>query len=52
VAATEDRRHLIDNLERKFLQENGRQGRARERVVKTEAQDLRDRALRALAHGA
>lgn len=52
VAATEDRAHLIDALERKFIQEHGRQGRAREKVEKTPAQELRDQALRALAHGA
>lgn len=51
VAATEDRNHLIDALERKFLQEHGRQGRARETTEKTQAQILREQALRALSHG-
>lgn len=51
VAATEDRRHLIDALERKFIQEHGRQGQTRETIQKTQAQTMRDQALRALSHG-
>lgn len=52
VAASGDRSILIDALERRFIKENGRQGRAREAVKKTQAEEMREQALRALAHGA
>ena len=52
VAAMGDRTHLIDQLERKFILEHGRQGRSREVAQKTQAQTMREQALRALSHGA
>lgn len=52
IAANGDRNLLIDALERRFIKENGRQGRAKEVVKKTQAEEMREQALRALAHGA
>lgn len=52
IAANGDRNLLIDALERRFIKENGRQGRAKEAVKKTQAEEMREQALRALAHGA
>lgn len=52
VAAMGDRTHLLDQLERKFILEHGRQGRSRDAVKKTQAQSMKEQALRALAHGA
>lgn len=52
IAASGDRNLLIDALERRFIKENGRQGRAKEVAKKTQAEEMREQALRALAHGA
>lgn len=52
IAANGDRNLLIDALERRFIKEHGRQGGARETVKKTQAEEMREQALRALAHGA
>lgn len=52
IAANGDRNLLIDALERRFIKEHGRQGAAKEVVKKTQAEEMREQALRALAHGA
>ncbi len=51
IGAIENRDLLIDQLERKFISEHGRQGRAKEITQTTPKQELREAALRALAHG-
>ena len=52
VAASGDRNLLVDALERRFIKEHGRQGRAKEVENRTPAQEMRALALRALSHGA
>lgn len=52
IAANGNRDLLIDALERRFIKEHGRLGGAKEVVKKTQAEEMREQALRALAHGA